>query len=325
MGPTVSVVVTTYNQARYIEETLRSVFNQTYPPWEVIVVDDGSTDDTPRLLAHFGDKVHHIRQKNQGVASSRNTGISHARGDYVALLDGDDLWEPEKLAVQITAAYDFPQTGLIVTDGVEFDDTSVLEPSLLRDVAKELRLSDNQVITVPYYEQALYWCPIWTVSQVMIPRTVLQNIGPSDRKFRWASDYYLYLRIAEKYDITFVKKRLVKWRYLTTSASGTRELRALRYRLDHILVLKKHLRTASEPRRSLIKTILNRRIPMASETAYYYGRNHDHRLLSTCTLWRLITREVSLTPLAYLVALWIPSVITSGAAPTIRRILGLPR
>ncbi len=184
MRPTVSVVVTTYNQARYIEATLESVFNQTYPAWEVIVVDDGSTDDTPNRLARFGDKIRYIRQKNQGVASSRNTGVSHARGDYVALLDGDDLWEPEKLAVQITAAYDFPQSGLIVANGVEFDDSGVLQPSLLRDVAKDLRLKDDQVITVPYYEQSLELNPIWTVSQVMIPRTVLQNIGPSDQKFK---------------------------------------------------------------------------------------------------------------------------------------------
>ena len=196
MGHTVSVVVTTYNQGRYIEESLRSVFNQTYQPREVIVVDDGSTDDTPRRLAHFGDKIRYIRQKNQGVASSRNTGVSHAQGDYVALLDGDDLWEPEKLAVQIAAAHDFPQSGLIVANGVEFDDTGVLEPSLLRDVVKELRLKDNQILTVPYYEQALEWSPIWTVSQVMVPRTVLQDIGPSDQEFRCGSDYDLYLRIA---------------------------------------------------------------------------------------------------------------------------------
>ena len=324
MVPTVSVVVTTYNHARYIEATLESVFKQTHPPMEIIVVDDGSTDETPSILARFGDKVRYIRQKNQGVASSRNTGISQARGDYVALLDGDDLWECEKLAVQSRAACDFPESGLIVANGVEFDDSRILQPSLLRDVVKELQLQDDHVVTVPYYEQALEGNPIWTASQVMMPRTVLHHIGPSDQKFRWGSDYDLYLRIANQYDITFITTRLVKWRYLHTSASGPGDLRRLRYCHDHILALQKQLRTASEPRRAVIRAILHRQVPLASESAYYYGRHHD-RVLSTRTLWHLTTAEFGLTPLAYLAALWVPSIITSGAGPIIRRILGLSR
>lgn len=324
MGLTVSVIVTTYNQSRYIEDTLRSVFNQTYPPLEVIVVDDGSTDDTPERLARVGEKIRHIRQKNQGVASSRNTGVAHAQGQYVAFLDGDDLWEPEKLAVQIAAATECPQSGLIAVDGVEFDDHGVLQPSLLRDVRKELGIKDDQIVNVPYYEHSLDGCPIWTVSQVMIPRSVLHDVGPSDRKISWGSDYDLYLRIAEKHDVTFITKRLVKWRYLATSASGPHELRVLRYGLDHILVLKKQLQTASKLRRALIKNILDRRIPLESESAYYYGRRHD-RALAMRVLWRLARGRAPFIPLVYLVALWIPSLITRGAAPAIRRIFGLSR
>jgi len=324
MGLTVSVVITTYNQARYIEETLRSVFSQTYPASEIIVVDDGSTDDTPNLLAGYGKTIRYIRQKNQGVASSRNTGISHARGEYVALLDGDDLWEPEKLAVQMTAAKNSPHAGLVVANGVEFDDGGILEPSLLRDVENKLQLQKDQIVTVPYYEHALEWNPVWTVSQVMIPRAVLQDVGPSDPTFRCGSDYDLYLRIGQHYDMTFIMQPLVKWRYLTTSASGGREIRALRYRLDHVLALKKQLRTTLEPRRRLIKAVLKRRIPLASESAYYYGRAHD-RVLSTRVLWQLLTVDVTLITFAYLMALWVPSTIIHGTAPAIRRILGLPR
>jgi glycosyltransferase involved in cell wall biosynthesis len=324
MEPTVSVVVTTYNQARYIEQTLQSVFDQTAPAFEVIVVDDGSTDNTPSLLAPFRGRIKYIRQHNQGVASSRNTGIAQARGEYVALLDGDDLWEPRKLAAQIEAAYRFPKSGIIVANGVEFDESGIIQPSLLCDVQRVLRLPEDQVVTVPYCDQALEWNPIWTVSQVMIPRAVLQHIGVSDSTFTCGSDYDLYLRIAEKYDLTFIMERLVRWRYLTTSASGRREIRALRYRLDHILALKKQTRTTSEPRRALIKNILDRRVPLASESAYYYGRQHD-RLLATRMLWRLFTSTFAVTSFVYLLALWIPSSIIHGTAPTIRRILGLPR
>ena len=324
MDPRISVVVTTYNQAGYIVQTLQSVFDQTSPAFEVIVVDDGSTDNTQSVLAPFGDKIRYIRQDNQGVASSRNTGIAQAQGEYVALLDGDDLWEPEKLAVQMTAAKNSPHAGLIVANGVEFDDGGVLEPSLLRDVESKLQLQKNQVVTVPYYEQALEWNPIWTVSQVMIPRAVLQDVGLSDPTIRCGSDYDLYLRIGQHYDMTFIMQPLVKWRYLTTSASGGREIRALRYRLDHVLALKKQLHTTSEPRRRLIKAVLKRRVPLASESAYYYGRAHD-RVLSTRVLWQLLTVDVTLITFAYLMALWVPSTIIHGTAPAIRRILGLPR
>lgn len=324
MDPRVSVVVTTYNQARYIEETLQSVFDQTSPALEVIVVDDGSTDNTPSLLARYEERIRYIRQNNQGVASSRNTGIALAQGEYVALLDGDDIWEPRKLAAQIEAARRFPQSGLIISNGVEFDESGILQPSLLRDVGKDLRLQDTQVVTVPYYEQALEWNPIWTVSQVMIPRAVLQTVGVSDSSFQCGSDYDLYLRIADTYDLTFIMERLVRWRYLTTSASGRRDIRALRYRFDHILALKKQDRATSPSRRARIRSILNRRVPLTSESAYYYGRQHD-RLFATRLLWRLFVLDHSQTSLVYLIALWIPSWIIHGTAPTIRRILGLPR
>ncbi len=224
-----------------------------------------------RLKKGFGISA----RDNQGVASSRNTGIAQAQGEYVALLDGDDLWEPRKLAAQIEAAYRFPKSGIIVANGVEFDESGILQPSLLRDVQRVLRLQEDQVVTVPYYDQALEWNPIWTVSQVMIPRAVLQHIGVSDSTFTCGSDYDLYLRIAEKYDLTFIMERLVRWRYLTTSASGRREIRALRYRLDHILALKKQTRTTSSLDGRSLRTswIDGSRLQVNPHTTM--GRQHD--------------------------------------------------
>ena len=317
MGPTVSVVVTTYNQARYIEETLGSVFTQTYPACEVIVVDDGSTDDTPNRLSAFGESIRCIRQRNQGVASSRNTGVFHAQGEYVALLDGDDVWEPEKLAVQIAAAREHPHSGLIVVDGVEFDDSGVLEPSLLRDVATELQLDEGQIRTAPYHRSLLRRNDVWTVSQVMIPRDVLQQVGPSDPHLKCGSDYDLYLRIAERHDVTFVKKRLVKWRYVGTSASGPRHLRRFRYAVDDVVMFRNRLKRASPGRRSAIRDVLTGKVHAASEAAFYYGRQED-RLFATRQLWRLFGAVGALHPLVRLVALWLPPRLTAAVAPAVR-------
>src|SRR5262245_60136432 len=132
MRPIVSVIVTTYNQAHYISETLQSAIEQDFDDREIIVVDDGSTDDTPKLMVEFGRHVVYLRQTNQGVAGSRNAGIQRARGEFLAFLDGDDLWEPHKLSRQVRAARDNPLSGLIVADGVQFENEgTILQASLI--------------------------------------------------------------------------------------------------------------------------------------------------------------------------------------------------
>ena len=118
MTPLVTAVVTTYNQGPYIGAALGSVLAQTHRPLEIIVVDDGSTDDTPERVDRSRDRVVYLRQPNQGVAAARNTGVRQATGELIAFLDGDDLWEPEKLELQINAAVRHPESGLIVANGI---------------------------------------------------------------------------------------------------------------------------------------------------------------------------------------------------------------
>ena len=99
--PTVSVVIPAYNAEEYIAETLDSVLSQNYSDYEILVIDDGSTDHTGEVLAHYGDRIHLFQKPNGGPASARNLGLKHARGRYIAFLDSDDLWHPEKLARQV--------------------------------------------------------------------------------------------------------------------------------------------------------------------------------------------------------------------------------
>jgi len=96
-SPLVTVVIPTYNYGRYICETVESALGQTYSPVEIIVVDDGSMDDTRERLATYGDRIRYIHQQNRGLSAARNTGIQAARGEFVALLDSDDLWLPDKV------------------------------------------------------------------------------------------------------------------------------------------------------------------------------------------------------------------------------------
>ena len=113
---TVSVVIPTFNCAAYLEEALRSVLAQTHPAREIIVVDDGSTDATASVVASFGAAVSYVFQANAGVAAARNAGMARARGDYIAFLDADDYWAPDKLETQLRLMAACPDVDLVCTD-----------------------------------------------------------------------------------------------------------------------------------------------------------------------------------------------------------------
>src|ERR1043165_8653356 len=99
--PRISVVIPTYNSAPFLPETLDSVFAQTYPAHEVIVVDDGSTDNTEEVLRAYAGRITYVKQANAGVSSARNAAIERATGNWFALLDSDDIWKPQKLERQV--------------------------------------------------------------------------------------------------------------------------------------------------------------------------------------------------------------------------------
>lgn len=132
-GPVdVSVVIPTYNRARLVVESIESALRQTTPPREIIVVDDGSTDDTTRVLESFGDRIICVRQENQGVGSARNRGMAMARGRYIAFLDSDDIWPVFKLELQVAVMEGNPDLGLLFSDFLIMRETGELVPHGLR-------------------------------------------------------------------------------------------------------------------------------------------------------------------------------------------------
>lgn len=120
MGPTVSVVIPCYNASRFLRETIGSVLAQTYPVLEVLVIDDGSTDDSAKIAESYGPPVRVIRQANQGESVARNRGIDEAKGDWIAFLDADDKWEPTKLSLQFESISNNPSVVCCYTDFYRF-------------------------------------------------------------------------------------------------------------------------------------------------------------------------------------------------------------
>src|SRR5690349_3602213 len=99
--PKVSVIIPTYNRAQFIARAVDSVLEQTYKDFEIIVIDDGSSDNTQEILKAYEGKIRYVYQQNKGISAARNRGIQEAKGEYIAFLDSDDVWKPEKLSVQV--------------------------------------------------------------------------------------------------------------------------------------------------------------------------------------------------------------------------------
>lgn len=135
-SPLITCIVPVYNGERFVAETIESMLAQTYRPIEVIVVNDGSTDSTPDVLGQFADRINVINQENAGQAAARNRGIEAANGDFIAFLDADDLWLPEKLEVQMKYLAANPEADLCTCMMVNFwENELAAEAEKLRDTA----------------------------------------------------------------------------------------------------------------------------------------------------------------------------------------------
>jgi glycosyltransferase involved in cell wall biosynthesis len=140
MPSTISVIIPVYNGERYLAEAINSVFAQTTPAAQIIVVDDGSTDTTRNVADSFGDQIQYVWQPNGGAAAARNHGLSRASGDYVAFLDADDLWLPEKLTIQI-AALASTQTDMVFGRVIEF-----YSPDVSSEIRNRIRCIDTPTL-----------------------------------------------------------------------------------------------------------------------------------------------------------------------------------
>lgn len=324
MTSLVTVIVTAYNVEPYVGQALESVLAQSHEPLEVVVVDDGSTDRTGAVCSRFADRIHYVRQANRGAAAARNTAIRHARGELLAFLDGDDLWDREHVATQVAAAVRFPLSGLIASNGIEFAGDRIVKPSLLTSVGADLiRRSTTPVWHGTCYAELLAGTPISTASQVMVPRRVFEAVGLWDSRFRVSHDYDLYLRIAARFPITLVGHSSVNWRRRSDGLSGPDDLRYFNWRRDVAAILRKQLATADPAHRPLIQHLLQARVGEIALETYYRGHRRD-RLWAIGYLTRLaVTSRRPHLVIPYLAGLICPAPIRRLGARRARRVTGL--
>jgi hypothetical protein len=324
--PLVSVIIPAHNTGPLLTETVESALRQTYPRREIIVVDDGSTEDLGPHLAPYGDAVSYLRQENAGAGAARNTGVSAAAGDYIAFLDHDDLWLPAKLEVQVAVAARHPESGLIVCDGVQFDGDKILLPSLIHgSLGEGLAASPTGEITGRFQREFVQANPLCCPAQGLIPRPVIEQIGSHTTIRGEASDFDYNLRIALAYPVTFHRDRLVRWRYLPSSVSGPQERRVVVWKVMAAAVLARQRTLCAPVDRPLVTAGFGSLALQAARSAYYYGREHDRTYARSCLAKLLRMAPWRSRAALYLIALELPDPWMSAVLDRRRRFRELRR
>jgi glycosyltransferase involved in cell wall biosynthesis len=236
-GPLVSIILPTYNRAHFLPEAVGSVLAQTYRNWELIVVDDGSTDHTREVAEGYGDeRIRYLYQANKGCSAARNLGIKNSRGEFIAFLDSDDMWLPERLEVGMRAFEEHPSAGMVCSGcyRVGNDGAVVCE-------------SKADLPVIPFEElQVRYAIPGGTPS-VTVRMAALEEVGLFDESLARNEDWDLWLRLARRFEIRAVARPLVKIRWYDRP-SGRQEAavnRATRERL-----IERYCTTSADRRRA---------------------------------------------------------------------------
>jgi hypothetical protein len=183
--PRVSIIIPTYNNARFISETLESVLAQTFQDFEILVVDDGSTDHTQPLISAKFPTIHYLYQENRGVSAARNMGIRCSKGEYIAFLDGDDTISPEKLKIQVQYLDSHPDVGLVYSAWETMDING-------SKTARAVRLGKEGILLKEILLREVFFI----VGSTLIRRSVLDQTGFFDETLLASEDVDLYIRMA---------------------------------------------------------------------------------------------------------------------------------
>ena len=195
--PLVSIIIPTYNRGWILKEAINSVLAQDFTDFELIVVDDGSTDKTQDILNTYNEDIRALRQNNQGVSAARNAGIASALGRFIAFLDSDDLWLPKKLSTQIDFFKSNRDALICQTDEIWIRNGVRVNPK-----------KRHKKFSGDLFKQSLSLCLI-SPSAVMIKRSLFEEVGVFDETLPACEDYDLWLRISCRYPVHLIKTPLI--------------------------------------------------------------------------------------------------------------------
>lgn len=250
--PKVSVIIPTYNYARYLGEAVQSVLDQTLGDFELIVVDDGSTDNTREVVGGFKDsRIRYIYQENRGAAAAQNTGIKSSCGEYIAILGADDTWLPQSLESRAKLLDLHPDVALVCSDIYIFDNnTGATLGRLWHDMPAHYRLDLQRATQKPLIDLIAWGCFIWPQAAIL-RRLVFAEVGYFDESFSTCEDWDLFLRIVQRFSIKTIDVPLARIRRHNVSLTANNE----RMHGGEVATLHKLLRSGSlsQEERKLVK------------------------------------------------------------------------
>jgi len=217
----VSIIIPTYNRDKYICDAIDSVFAQTYKDYEVIVVDDGSTDSTKEVVKKYGDRVRYFYQNNQGPSVARNHGVDRSSGEYLAFLDDDDLWLPNFLEIQVRALDEEGGLAFVCSGAYVVNETG-------KQIDIWKMRANNSFLD-------LYHMNFVLTLTVLLRRQYFDIVGGFDRRFKICQDYDLWLRLAMKYKFRYQDMLLAKYRLHKGNISKNLVMRGK----DHAMILSR--------------------------------------------------------------------------------------
>jgi len=272
--PVVSVVISNYNYARYLPEAIESVLDQTYPEIEIVVVDDGSTDESHAVLDRYRGRLRAVRQENRGVSAARNRGIAESGGDLVAFLDADDVWLPDKLARQVEMLRD-PAVGLVCCE-LRYVDTEGRAIGTTRS-----ELGGNQLEKLALLRGA--GVP-GAGSTAVVRRSLLERVGLFDERLSTSADWDLCRRVACASRIGIVPDPLVLYRQHSVAMHRNVDL----FERDVLLCFQKMF---ADPRAAAVHPLERRcygNLHVTLAGSYFHAGSHRkgfYHLLQALLFW----------------------------------------
>jgi glycosyltransferase involved in cell wall biosynthesis len=273
----VSVIVPTFNRGYILPDAIKSVLAQTYPHFEIVVVDDGSTDDTIEVVAKFKDeRIRVVRHsKNAGVSAARNTGLTSANGEFISFLDSDDLWAPDKLALELKFFAEHFDTDAIFSDA-EFQGAG-LTSSAVAGCAEFLRflrgVGARDGVMVP--PRAMYLCMLQEMPIRIQATTFRRERVQGGWRFRedWRSgeDWELLLRLARTLRFAYIDRPLVVMRSMSDSTLGRHQTADARFLTNMFIQEKRSLDSDPEARAAVRRAIASH----SDRLGYFYWEDGE--------------------------------------------------
>lgn len=236
--PRVSIIIPTYNNAQFLPATLESVFQQTFQDYEIIVIDDGSTDNTREVLTPYLHRIHYLYQENQERSAARNYGISFAQGEFIAFLDSDDLWFPHKLERQVTVMDEHPEVVLVFSQA-RYVDSQGNPTAFCGEWVDGKPAKDVEVRS--FFEDFVQGNVVYGGgSTALVRREVLHQAGLFDTQITHGEDWDLWWRISAKGVFAYIPEpltyyRVFGWKKLLQRQSTDKALQ------EHLYVIEKNL------------------------------------------------------------------------------------